>query len=592
MNPKAAQAETMAQAIRETALEHGSITAVRSAEGDVSYTWAELVAEMDQVAGGLSALGVERGKTVALMMGNRPEFHIADMAVVTAGGTPFSVYQTYTPAQIAYLLEDAQSETAIVSSDYLEVFKEAGAQVGCLKTIVTVDGETGEGFQPWDEVKALDPDFDGQAAAAAVRPDDVLTLIYTSGTTGPPKGVELTHSNLIPVVRAVAELVHLEPGDRLISWLPAAHIAERDAHHYIPIVYAASITCCPDPRQIIQFLPAVRPNWFFAVPRIWEKLKAGLEAMLDSQPAEQAAPIKQALADSILAVQLNQAGDEIPAELAARVAEADATYFEGLRAMLGLDNVRTVGVGAAPTPPAVIEFFHAIGIELAELWGMSETCGFGTLNPMGAVRIGTVGPPSPGAEIILADDGEVLIRGACVMKGYRNKPEATAEAIDSEGWLHTGDIGSFDEAGYLKIIDRKKEIIINAAGKNMSPANIEAAIKTSSPLIGQACVIGDARPYNTVLLVLDSEFAPVWAEKRGIASTDLESLSADRQMIEAIEAAVEEGNSHLARVEQIKRFKILPNDWLPGGDELTPTMKLKRKPIAAKYAAEIEELYS
>ena len=420
----------------------------------------------------------------------------------------------------------------------------------------------------------------------------MLTLIYTSGTTGPPKGVELTNSNLVPVVRAVADLVHLEPGDRLISWLPAAHIAERDAHHYIPIVYGATITCCPNPREIVQFLPEVRPNWFFAVPRIWEKLKAGLEAMLAAQPEEQSAPIRAALDDAIQAVRLKQAGEVVDEALAARVAEADAQIFSNLRTMLGLDQVKTVGVGAAPTPVEVIEFFHAIGIELAELWGMSETCGYGTLNTAGNVRIGTVGPPSPGAEVVLAEDGEVLIRGACVMKGYRNKPEATAEAIDSDGWLHTGDIGQFDEAGYLKIVDRKKEIIINAAGKNMSPANIEATVKSSSNLIGLACVIGDARPYNTALITLDPDVAPVWAATHGLEGASLEEISTSDALLSEIGEAIESANAKMARVEGIKRFKVLPVDWPPGGDELTPTMKLKRKPIAEKYAAEIEALYS
>ncbi|MCX6390261.1 MAG: long-chain fatty acid--CoA ligase [Solirubrobacterales bacterium] len=587
----AAEETTMAMALRHTASIHADVLAVRTADDSTHLTWAELLTEVDSFAGGLRKLGVERDQTVALMLGNQPEFHIADMAVVTAGGTPFSIYQTYTPDQIAYVIGDADARTAIVSAEYLPVMLEARKQLPDLKTVIAIGSEHQDTIS-WESVLGSNPEFDAQQAAEEVRPEDVLTLIYTSGTTGPPKGVELTHGNLVPVVRAVADLVHLEPGDRLISWLPAAHIAERDAHHYIPIVYGASITCCPNPREIIQFLPQVRPNWFFAVPRIWEKLKAGLEAMLAAQDPEQAAPLRAALDDAIEAVRLKQDGKEVPADLAERVAAADATYFKGLREMLGLDMVRTVGVGAAPTPRDVLEFFHAIGIELAELWGMSETCGYGTLNPPGKARIGTVGPPSPGAEIVIADDGEVLIRGACVMKGYRNQPEATKETIDSDGWLHTGDIGAFDSAGYLKIVDRKKEIIINAAGKNMSPANIEATIKSSSPLIGQVCVIGDSRPYNTALIVLDADMAPAWAAQNGLEGLDFAAISADPKLLAAVEAAVEAGNQKLARVEQIKRFRVLLADWAPGGEELTPTMKLKRKPIAAKYSEQIEELYS
>jgi long-subunit acyl-CoA synthetase (AMP-forming) len=259
--------------------------------------------------------------------------------------------------------------------------------------------------------------------------------------------------------------------------------------------------------------------------------------------------------------------------------------------MLGLDQLRGVNAGAAPTPVEVIEFFHALGIELAELWGMSETCGAGTCNRPGAVKIGTVGPPAPGSEIRIASDGEVLVRSEFVMLGYRNQPDKTAEAVDSDGWLHTGDIGELDDEGYLRLIDRKKEIIINSAGKNMSPANIEAAIKTASPLIGQAACIGDGRRYNTALIVLDADFAPQWAARGGLEGETLEDLASEPRVREALQQAIDEANTHLARVEQIKKFTIVQGDWLPGGDELTPTMKLKRRPIAEKYHAEIEEMY-
>jgi long-subunit acyl-CoA synthetase (AMP-forming) len=259
--------------------------------------------------------------------------------------------------------------------------------------------------------------------------------------------------------------------------------------------------------------------------------------------------------------------------------------------MLGLDQVMAVNVGAAPTPVEVLEFFHALGIELAELWGMSETCGFGTCNRPGHVKIGTVGPPSPGCQAKIADDGELLVRGDFVMLGYRNQPEKTAETVDAEGWLHTGDIAEIDSDGFVKIVDRKKELIINAAGKNMSPANIEAAIKSSSPMIGQACCIGDRRPYNTALIVLDADFAPAWAAQNGLEGVSLEDLATEPAVLAAVQVGIDEANRHLARVEQIKKFTIVRGDWLPGGDELTPTMKLKRKPIAAKYASEIERMY-
>jgi long-chain acyl-CoA synthetase len=380
----------------------------------------------------------------------------------------------------------------------------------------------------------------------------------------------------------------------VISWLPSAHIAERAAHHYLPIVFGLEITSCPDPRAVLGVLPQVRPHWFFAVPRIWEKLKSGLETAVAGMPPEQQEAAKNGLAAAIQRVRLQQRGEAVPDHVNATADAADAAIFAGWRAMLGLDQIKAINVGAAPTPVEVLEFFHAIGLPLSELWGMSETCGAGTVNPPDRIKIGTVGPPVPNVEIKIAEDGEVLLRGGVVMTGYRNLPDKTAEAVQ-DGWLHTGDIGVLDEDGYLKIVDRKKEIIINAAGKNMSPANIEASLKTASPLIGQACCIGDARSYNTALIVLDSDFAPAWAKARTdppIADTTLESLAEDEQVRAAVQQGVDAANAKLARVEQIKKFTIVRGDWLPGGDELTPTMKLKRKPIAAKYAEAIDAMYA
>jgi long-subunit acyl-CoA synthetase (AMP-forming) len=420
----------------------------------------------------------------------------------------------------------------------------------------------------------------------------VLTLIYTSGTTEPPKGVQLVHRNLIAACEGLETLISLPRDGRVISWLPAAHVAERNAHHYLPVIYGLQITCCDDPRQVLSYLPEVRPSWFFAVPRIWEKLKAGLETMLASQPAEQRERIQAAIDASLRQVRLEQAGEPVPEELAAQVAAADAEIFAGLRAMLGLDQVESINVGAAPTPVEVLEFFHAIGLPLAELWGMSETCGAGAVNPTGRIKLGTVGPAAPGVELKLDTDGELLVRSDVVMLGYRNMPEQTREAFTEDGWLRTGDIGAFDEDGYLRIVDRKKEIIIGAGGKNMSPANIEAAIKSASPLIGQACCIGDGRPFNTALIVLDADFAPVWAAQQGIEDTSLEALAREPRVREAVQEGVDEGNAKLARIEQVKRFALMEGDWLPGGEELTPTMKLKRKPIAARYAELIEGMYA
>jgi long-chain acyl-CoA synthetase len=572
---RATTATTLAEAFRITAEDFADRVAVRTKDDEASLTWGELRERVDALAGGLAALGVRRGDTVALMLANRPEFHIADLAVMTLGATPFSIYGTFSPEQIAYVVADAGARVALIESAFAEPFAAAGT--GVEHVLVLEDG--------WPS----DEGFDAEPHWRGVGPEDVVTLIYTSGTTGPPKGVQLVHRNLIAATKLTESLIQFPDGAKVISWLPAAHIAERMAHHYLPLVFAMTVTTCDNPREIVSYLPAVRPTWFFAVPRIWEKLKAGMESFL--LQGEDAARNQAWLAGAARKVELEQAGQEVPPDLARSVEEADRELFAGLRSMLGLDEAIAVNVGAAPTPREVLVFFHAIGIPLAELWGMSETCGAGACNPPDRVKIGTVGPPGPGVEVRLAEDGELLIRSDVVMPGYRNAPDKTAEALDADGWLHTGDIAEIDEDGYIRIVDRKKEIIINAAGKNMSPANIESSLKGASPLIGQACVIGDGRPYNTALIVLDSDFGPAWAAQNGIPASDLESLARDERMRAAVQAGVDAANAQLARVEQIKKFMLVEGDWLPGGDEITPTMKLKRKPIAEKYAAQIEEMY-
>jgi len=588
------EATTVGEAFLNTVAGQRDDIALRTKDDEVAITWGEWQERAASIAAGLQQLGLQRGQCIALMLGNRPEFNITDVAAILVGATPFSIYQTYSPEQIQYVVEDSAAEIVITEPAFLANVLEARKSLPNLKHVVVIDDEAPAGCTTLDAVESAgrEAGFDVQAAVAELKPEDILTLIYTSGTTGPPKGVQLTHRNLIACVSGIEELIDFpEDGGRVISWLPTAHIAERGAHHYLPIVFGVQVTSCPDPRQVLSYLPAVQPTWFFAVPRIWEKLKAGLETMLAGQPDEQREKAQAAIDAAIKKVQLEQAGEPVPEELAAAVATADAELFSGLRQMLGFSAIKAVNVGAAPTPVEVLEFFHAIGVPLAELWGMSETCGAGTVNPPHKIKIGTVGPPAPGCEIRLADDGEVLIRGDVVMAGYRNMPDKTAEAI-KDGWMHTGDIGQFDEDGYLRIVDRKKEIIINAAGKNMSPANIEATIKSASPLIGQACVIGDARPYNTALIVLDADFAPAWAAKQGIEDTSLEALAENELVRAAVQEGVDAGNAKMARVEQLKKFTIVHGDWLPGGDELTPTMKLKRKPIDAKYHDAIEAMYA
>jgi long-subunit acyl-CoA synthetase (AMP-forming) len=577
--PPGLDASTMAEAFQATAQAHPQRVALRTKDDEFSMTWGEYADKVRSLSAGLAALGLERGGALGIMLTNRPEFHFFDSAALHLGATPFSVYNTYTGDQIAYQVKDAGARIVVTEKAFLD--RVQGAQ-GIEHLIVVDAGDPDEALTIADVEAEGDSEFDFEAAWRAVEPDDTLTLIYTSGTTGPPKGVQLTHANEISAVQGFDDVIAFPNDGRVISWLPMAHIAERACSHYLPIMLGFTTTCCPNPREVVAYLPEVHPTWFFAVPRIWEKLKAAMEAAFAAEQDEARRQATEwALGVGLKKVRAEQAGEELPPELAEEYAKADELVLSKIRARLGLDEVESVNVGAAPTPYEVIEFFHAIGIPLAELWGMSETCGYGACNPPERIKIGTVGPPAPKAEMKLADDGEVLIRGPFVMPGYRNQPEKTREALDDGAWLHTGDVGEFDEDGYLKIVDRKKELIINAAGKNMSPANIEAKVKASSPLIGQAIAIGDGRPYNVALITLDPDVAPGFIEQNG------------REAVEAeVRRGVDAANDQLARVEGIKKFKLLDAEWQPGGEELTPTMKLKRKPIHEKYAEEIEELYA
>src|SRR5919201_6646481 len=553
-------ASTLCEAFQLTAAEHPQRVALRLRGGEGEITWGDYAQKVKQLAAGFASLGLRSGQTLGIMLSNRPEFHFADTAAMHLGVTPFSVYNTYSAEQIEYLVGDAANPILVTEQAFLDRVREVQRSSNSLEHVVVVDGEAPEGVLTLDDVMERgEPGFDFEASWRAVKPDDILTMIYTTGTTGPPKGVQLTHDNLIQAVRSFDQIIAFPNDGRVVSYLPMAHIAERNCSHYLPLMLGFTVTCCPNPREVIAYLPEVRPTWFFAVPRIWEKLKAALEAGIEAEQDDQRRQAtKWALDVGLRKVRAGQAGEEVSQELLDEYARADQQVLSKIRSMLGLDELESLNVGAAPTPREVIEFFHALGLPLAELWGMSETCGAGTCNPPEKVKIGTVGPPAPGIELKIADDGEVLIRGPVIMAGYRNAPDQTSEAIDSEGWLHTGDIGELDVDGYLKIVDRKKELIINAAGKNMSPANIEAKVKASHPLIGQAIAIGDGRPYNVALITLDPDVAPAFAQQHGIEDTSFAKLAAQQAVIDEVQKGVDAANESLARVEQIKKFKLLP----------------------------------
>ncbi|MFM7271761.1 MAG: AMP-dependent synthetase/ligase [Actinomycetes bacterium] len=584
---------TVASRFRDSVRAHPDRLALRSWDGDtpVDLTWAEYAERACRLAASLGRLGIARGDRVVLMMRNRPEFHVADMAVLLCGATPISIYFSSAPDQIAYLANHSRARVAIVEHEHFltEVLSVRG-EIPTLEHVAVIDepATIPADVLRWADLLTADP-VDLDAAASIAQPDDLATVIYTSGTTGPPKGVMLDHHGVLWTATSLVDRFGFDvTGMRLVSYLPMAHIAERMTSHYAGILHAYEVTTCPDAGRIAQWLTKARPEIFFAVPRVWEKAYATVSSLVHADPAQGAA-FDAAIDLGWEVSEYHARGEEPPADLAARHAEVDATVLAPWRGILGLDACRVAISGAAPIPFEILRFFRGLGIPLSEIYGLSETYGPMTWTPF-RVKVGTVGPAIPATEVRLGDDGEVLCRGGNIFRGYLDDPERTAEVMSGE-WFHTGDIGVLDEDGYLRIVDRKKELIITAGGKNISPANIEAALK-ASPLVGQACVIGDARPYLTALLVLDPEVAPVWAAGHGIAEADLAGLAANPEVLAAVQADVDAVNARFSQVEGIKRFRLLSDEWMPDSEELTPTMKLKRRGINSRYAAEIEALYS
>ncbi|MBX9638943.1 MAG: long-chain fatty acid--CoA ligase [Mycobacteriaceae bacterium] len=589
-HPSGVTVSTLPQAFQQTAAMKPDALAIRTLGDGVVITWRQYADRVRKIAAGLAALGVERGHTVGLLLRNRPEFHLADTAAMHLGATPFSIYNTSAPDQIRYLFSNADNKIVFTEKDFLPAVQAAGAD---LTHVIVVDADA-EGCHTLEDLESLGAkqDFDFDSAWRAVRPDDVATLIYTSGTTGPPKGVELTQANVMAEFSAIVDLIELQPTDRITSYLPHAHVADRVTGHYANMVLGVQVTDVADPRAIAQALPDARPTVFLGVPRVWHKIKAGVETKLETATGLKRRLALWSLDIGVQAARQTLAGKSVSTSLALRRKIADRLVLAKVRDALGLDQLRWGVTGAAAVPVETIEFFWGLGIPVYEVWGESECVGGATSNRPGANKVGSVGKALRGVEISRADDGELLIRGPIVMRGYRHQPEKTAEAIDAEGCLYTGDIGTIDAQGFVTIVDRKKELIVNESGKNLSPTNIEMAILDNSPLIGQVVAIGDDRPYVTALIVLDSDAIAARAAALGMADASAAAFAQLPEAREELAAAVREGNSKLSRVEQIKRFRIVGTAWEPGGDELTPTMKLKRKPIAEKYAVEIDNLYA
>jgi long-chain acyl-CoA synthetase len=570
--------------------------ALRWQEPDQSWgslTFTELAANVAAAAAGLKELGVTPGDRVLLMMRNIPAFHWLDLAVLFVGATPVSIYNSSAPDQVQYLATHSGATVAVVEDgSFLDKFTQVRDQLPALTTVVVLDAPDTLPAGAQDASVLRDtPPIDLAAAVDVVGPDDLATIIYTSGTTGNPKGVMLSHYNLVWTAECLLSAFGWDRGSaagkRVVSYLPMAHIAERMTSHYSLISFGYEITTCPETSLLTTYLAQVKPNLMFGVPRVWEKIYAGVSAALAGDP-EKAEKFAEAVAAGAPIRERMTEGTATEEDLAT-YEFLDAVAFSTVRQLLGLEELQNAVSSAAPLPSELITWFRTIGVPLAEMYGMSEATGPMTFSSTKPVA-GSVGPAVPGGEVKLEADGELCYRGGNVFIGYLNEPEKTAEALDADGWLHSGDIAEIDEHGYVTIVDRKKELIITAGGKNVSPANLEAALKTI-PIIGQAAAIGDNRPFVSALVVLDPEVAPIWAEQQGIEFTDLNELARHPEVEKAIEAGLAEAMAEFNGAERVKKVHILGEEWLPDSDLLTPTSKLKRRGVHARFADEIEGLY-
>src|SRR6266446_6071601 len=562
-----------------------------------TLTWRGYRERVAAMTLALRDLGFGPGQFGLIMARNVPEHMIADLGIVHAGGAAISVYNTLAPEQVEYVANHSEATVAFVEDEgFLEKFLAIRASTPKLRHLVLVRGSAPEGVTSWESFMARGRELLASEPRAfeeswrAVGPEDTVSLIYTSGTTGPPKGVVYSHNNIIWTLESVQRFWVIEP-QTLVSYLPLAHVAERFTSQWRGIALGHEVWLCPDPNQLLPFLVEARPTLFVGVPRVWEKLMAGLGAGIAAEPDEAKRQMVQgAVSAAISAYRLRHEGKPVPEELAAAVERAQP-LFVLLRSKVGLDRCETAITSTAPCRPEVHEFWGALGMPLYEVWGMSELTGPATVVPMDDHQAPSIGRAMPGVEVRLGEDGELLVRGGNVMVGYYKEPAKTSEMIDAEGWVHSGDIAEPGPNGQFRIIDRKKELIITSAGKNISPANLEALAK-SSPIIGQAVAVGDSRNFISVLVVLDPQVGPAWAKGRGVAAASMAELAEHPAVIDEVRRALTAANTHLARVEQFKRFTILPTEWSPESEELTPTMKLKRRVIYSKYGPEIEAMYA
>tara|TARA_B100001939_G_scaffold129753_1_gene112598 strand:+ start:902 stop:2827 length:1926 start_codon:yes stop_codon:yes gene_type:complete len=585
-----------------------------------SISWSEYRETSKALAAGLMELGLKPGDTAFIMSNNTKEHNIADLGIVYTGATPSTLYKQLKFSQIEYVANLMEAKVAIVGD--LELFEEVNkAKKECinLEAIVLINGyeekkdldyvysyheliEKGREINSSDSSKL-------EKATATITPDSLACLIFTSGTTGKPKGVMISHKNVLWTIESLfGQMIPASMHPRIVSYLPMAHIAARAGDHYQAIYRVGQIFPVPVLEDMRDALPTIKPSVFLAVPRVWEKFKAGLETRIEENPKKDL--IAKAIANGLEKVEYEQKGESVPLMVKIKDAVFSKLVFSKFKEGLGIMDTEYFVTAAAPMNKDVHKWFHAIGIDVTEIYGMTEDTGPATIGiPGGAVEtfskklksegidvpkvlnpIGKVGIPIPGTEVKVEEDGELCLKGNHVTQGYFKAEEETKETFDSEGWLHTGDLAEIDNSGYVKIIGRKKEILITSAGKNIAPVEVEDLIKPHQ-LIGQVCVVGDGKKYLSALVVLDGDGgAEAWASDNGMEYS-IESMASDPKVVDAIQKQVDEANSQVAQVQQIKKFVVLEKEWTDSSGELTPTLKLKRNVIAEMYNDEIESMY-
>ena len=605
---------TRVHTILDTFVDHardnGARTALRvhGATGWRSIDWAQYGHMVDSLASALAGLGIQPGDRISILSSNRPEWHVADLATMTIGAVTVPLYPTAAPAQIAYLLGHSRSRLCFVESA-AQLARVAGhlhelpdlewivelqpsAPSEAVSFVVPVGRATRIAYDDLHERGAaalLDSPDHVDARRRAVRPEDIATIVYTSGTTGPPRGAKLTHANLTATVAMITAVLPIGPTDRFLSFLPLSHIAERIVSHIGQIESGGETWFARSLSTVAEDLLDCRPTVFFAVPRVWEKMRDALGVRFRSMPK----PVGALIAQQRRVVARIQAREVAAQSAVARdrvqLAVLDRTVGHLIRRRLGLDHARLLLSGAAPIDDALVRWLHGVGLRVGQVYGQTEVCGPTSMSRPGHVRVGTVGEPLPGEEVRIAGDGEILVRGPNVCAGYLDNPVESAELIDTDGWLHTGDVGELDGLGELHITGRKKELIATAQGKKIAPQEIESHLRADR-FVSQAVVIGEGRPYLVALMTVDADALSDWAAKRGKPLT-IETLAADPDVLTAIAGAVQRVNRDLSSAEQVKRWSVLPRELTIDAGELTPTLKIVRTKVIEHFADRIDTLY-